>query len=168
MLRAMQGYGNSVDPALARVLRGPLAKELRRSIERFLDRHGMSPSRFGREAMNDPRFVGERLRNGKRVRLHAADRARTFMGEPAFGPVLIFETRTFLEMTGLKAWAAGYYSIRQRAFVKRLLDGGSPLLKTIDRFRRWMHRQLQPAEREALWQAVARALASAAERTEKE
>lgn len=157
----MQGYVYSVDPALARVLRGPFAKELCRSIERYLEDRDMSASRFGREAMNDPGFVSRRLGNGTRVRLHSADRARSFMGEQAFGPVLVCETRTFLEWAGLKAWSAGYYAVRQRAFVKRVLAGGSPLLKTIDRFRRWMHRQMQPAEREAVWMAVAGAMGHA-------
>ena len=46
-------------------------------------------------------------------------------------------------------------------FIKRLFAGGSPLLRTIDRFRRWMHRQLQPTERDAVFLAVARSLAKA-------
>lgn len=33
-------------------------------IGRFLRRSGMPPTRFGREALNDPRFVSD-LRNGR-------------------------------------------------------------------------------------------------------
>ena len=40
---------------------------LLRRIERFLRRSGSSPTRFGREAVRDPRFVVD-LRNGRRPR----------------------------------------------------------------------------------------------------
>jgi ketosteroid isomerase-like protein len=40
---------------------------LRQRIERFLKRTGMTPSRFGREVLNDSHFVSK-LREGRRVR----------------------------------------------------------------------------------------------------
>ena len=73
------------------------------------------------------------------------------MGEQEFRPVLVRETETFLDVSGLEGWTVGDFAIGQRVFIKRLFAGGSPLLRTIDRFRRWMHRQLQPTEREAVF-----------------
>ena len=40
---------------------------LLRSIEKHLRAHGLSPARFGRDAMGDPRFVFE-LRGGREPR----------------------------------------------------------------------------------------------------
>lgn len=154
----MQCTGQTLDPALWRLLRSAFATELCRSIDSYLDRRGMSASRFGREALNDPCFVGRRLGNGRRVKLATADRARGFMGERRFRPVVVCETESFLALSGLEGWTVGDLALGQRAFVRRLFAGGSPLLKTIDRFRRWMHRQLQPREREAVFAAVAAAL----------
>ena len=36
-------------------------------VERLLRKSGIKPSQFGREAMNDPRFVRD-LRNGRQLR----------------------------------------------------------------------------------------------------
>lgn len=33
-------------------------------VEKFLKRTGMAPTRFGRDAVNDPRLVGD-MRNGR-------------------------------------------------------------------------------------------------------
>lgn len=41
--------------------------DLLRSINRYLEASGVKPSRFGREAVGDPRFVFD-LRNGRSVR----------------------------------------------------------------------------------------------------
>ena len=38
--------------------------DLHRRIEKYLRRTGMKPTRFGREAVRDPRFVFD-LRNGR-------------------------------------------------------------------------------------------------------
>lgn len=40
---------------------------LRRRIELYLRKHAMAPTRFGREAVNDPRFVSD-LRKGRELR----------------------------------------------------------------------------------------------------
>ena len=36
-----------------------------RRVERFMKRHGVTPSRFGKEAVNDPNFVFD-LRSGRK------------------------------------------------------------------------------------------------------
>ena len=105
MFAAMQAPNFTIDPALARVLRSSFARELCRSVEAYLDRCSMSASRFGREAVNDPSFVPQRLGDGRRVKLNTADRARGFMGEQTFRPVLVRETETFLDISGLGACA---------------------------------------------------------------
>lgn len=51
---------------------------LLRRIERFLKRTGMSRSRFGRLAVNDPRFVFD-LHNGRTPRPNAEARVEHFM-----------------------------------------------------------------------------------------
>lgn len=159
MFAAMQTPSHSVDPALARLLRGSFAKELCRSVRSYLNRRGMSATAFGRAAFGDPGFVQRRLRNGRRVRLGTADVARRFIGEPTFRPVVLCEVKAFLALTGVKGWKAGDWAVHQRAFIERLFAGASPWLMTIDRFRRWMHAQLRPADRDAVVEAVARQLA---------
>lgn len=51
---------------------------LRRRIELYLRRNRMSPTRFGREAVNDPRFVFD-LRNGRELRETTAQRVSTWL-----------------------------------------------------------------------------------------
>lgn len=47
-------------------------------IERHLRRHDIPATRFGREAVNDPRFVLD-LRNGREPRPETRDRVLAFM-----------------------------------------------------------------------------------------
>ncbi|NVD43661.1 hypothetical protein HUV48_01345 [Altererythrobacter sp. HHU K3-1] len=49
-----------------------------RSIEQFLRKHNMAPTKFGRLAAHDPRFVLD-LRNGRTPREHTARRIEEFM-----------------------------------------------------------------------------------------
>ena len=154
----MQTRDAIFDPALARLLRGSFAKELRRSIEAYMRRCGMSASAFGLAAVGDAAFVSRRLRRGRRVKLDTADRVRLFLGEQAFRPVLLYEMEAFLAVSGIAGWIAGEQAVRQRSFISRLRSGASPLLRTIDRFRRWMRRHLRPAQRDAAMAAVCRAL----------
>ena len=42
-------------------------------IERYLRNSGVAPTRFGRDAVNDPRFVLD-LRNGREPRASTAER----------------------------------------------------------------------------------------------
>lgn len=52
-------------------------------IDRFLQRTGMPPTRFGRLAVNDPRLVGD-LRRGREPGVATVRRVRDFIrGETA-------------------------------------------------------------------------------------
>lgn len=51
---------------------------LLRTIERHLSRTGGTPTRFGRDAIGDPRLVGD-LRNGRELRPLTAARVRAFI-----------------------------------------------------------------------------------------
>ena len=51
---------------------------LLRRVERHLRRHGLAPTRFGREAANDPRLV-EDLRNGRQAGTRMAARVTAYM-----------------------------------------------------------------------------------------
>ncbi len=53
---------------------------LLRKIEVFLRRTGMPPTRFGRLATHDPRFVLD-LRNGRMPRPHTEERVEHFMNK---------------------------------------------------------------------------------------
>jgi 2,4-dienoyl-CoA reductase-like NADH-dependent reductase (Old Yellow Enzyme family) len=55
-----------------------MVMHIARRIERFLRRHGMSATRFGREAMGDPRFVFD-LRNGRELRDSTAARVAAWL-----------------------------------------------------------------------------------------
>lgn len=49
-------------------------------VDSFLSRSGMSPSAFGREAINDPNFVSD-LKKGRMPSLGLVDRIHDFMRE---------------------------------------------------------------------------------------
>lgn len=51
---------------------------LLRTIEQFLKRTGTPATRFGREAVGDPRFVGD-LRNGREPRDRTEQRVRDYL-----------------------------------------------------------------------------------------
>ena len=51
---------------------------LLREVERFLRRNGTPATRFGREAMGDPRFVFD-LRNGRDPRPETVERVRAYL-----------------------------------------------------------------------------------------
>jgi hypothetical protein len=48
------------------------------SIEKYLRRSGMPPTRFGREVMGDPRFVLD-LRNGREPRAATVSRVASYL-----------------------------------------------------------------------------------------
>lgn len=48
------------------------------TVDAFLERTGMAPVTFGREAMNDPHFVRD-LRNGRRLWPETEAKVRAFM-----------------------------------------------------------------------------------------
>lgn len=51
---------------------------LLREIEKFLHRNGTAPTRFGREAVGDPRFVFD-VRNGRDPRPRTVARVLAFL-----------------------------------------------------------------------------------------
>jgi hypothetical protein len=53
---------------------------LLRRIERHLRASGMPPTRFGREALQDPRFVFD-LRRGRELRPETVDRVASFLDQ---------------------------------------------------------------------------------------
>ena len=53
-------------------------------IERHLRNTGVAPTRFGREAVNDPRFVLD-LRNGREPRRETADRVSSYIARQNLG-----------------------------------------------------------------------------------
>lgn len=61
MFAAMYAFPQSDERALARMVGGSFGKELRRSVDTYLGRTGMTPSRLGLEAVNNSKFVSERV-----------------------------------------------------------------------------------------------------------
>jgi hypothetical protein len=55
-----------------------IAPVLLREVEKFLRQNDTPPTRFGREAMGDPRFVFD-LRNGRDPRPQTVARVRAFL-----------------------------------------------------------------------------------------
>jgi hypothetical protein len=51
---------------------------LGRRIELYLRRSRMAPTRFGREALGDPRFISD-LRNGRELRQKTAERVAAWL-----------------------------------------------------------------------------------------
>lgn len=54
--------------------------ELLREVEKFLRAHGTPPTKFGRQAMGDPRFVFD-LRAGRDPRPRTVARVRAYLRE---------------------------------------------------------------------------------------
>ena len=111
-----------------------LDEHLRRKIKAWIERHGLSAARFGRDALGDPGFVGA-LRRGRRVRLATADRVLVFMGEAPLGPVFRSEVESYLAANGNKLHLLGEEALGDPSFVSRLRRGASPRLATIERVR---------------------------------
>ncbi len=51
---------------------------LLRTIERHLERTGLTPTRFGRESIGDPRLIDD-LKNGREPRARTAARVMAFI-----------------------------------------------------------------------------------------
>ena len=115
-------------------------EQLITDIEAWITRRGLSPTRFGRDALGDPGFV-EALRSGRRVRLATADRVLTFMGEAPLGPAFRGEVESYLAMSGTKPHVLGEEVLGDPSFVSRLRWGASPRLATVERVRAWMAAQ---------------------------
>jgi hypothetical protein len=51
---------------------------LLREVEKYLRHNGTAPTRFGRDALGDPRFVFD-LRNGRDPRPQTVERVRAYL-----------------------------------------------------------------------------------------
>ena len=152
----MQTRTYIADRELQRLFHGSFTGEFRRSVRAFTKRRRMSLSTLGRLALNDPNYAKRHLGKGLGVQLATADEIRRYMDMPQFRPFLMSELWAFLDLTGLKPWQVGEWALREARFIRRLFGGASPYLSTIDRLRRWMHRQLRPEQLDAVLLAVAR------------
>ena len=120
---------------------------LRRAVDTFIRRNGMSLTGFGQAALGDPSF-GAALARGRSPRLDTADRLLAFMGMDPVGPAFRREVETFLAATGVKLSELGRGVTGNPSFVAWLRRGGSPRLATVDAARAWM--AAQPGGAEAL------------------
>lgn len=59
--------------------------DLLNQIETYLAQHRMPPSRFGRLAVGDPRFVDD-LRGGRLPRAKTRERVSAYLGDALKGP----------------------------------------------------------------------------------
>lgn len=151
----MESPAPFIDRDLKRLLESSFEDELRRSVQAYIERQGVSPSRFGRVAVGDPNLVTERLKPGKSVVLDTADRVRRFMGELEFRPLLCWELDAFMDVTQVKPWMLGQRALAQSKFVAQVREGGSPRLATVERCRAWMREQVREDELWAIHTAVA-------------
>lgn len=58
--------------------------DLLQDITKFLEETEMTPTRFGRLAIGDPRLVGD-LRNGREPRRRTRERVRAFIAQQVQG-----------------------------------------------------------------------------------
>ena len=107
----------------------------------------MSMRYFSVLAVGDSGFIGCRFNRGCSARLDTVDRAIGFMGEPVFRPFLLGELEAYLAITGIQAYVLGERGVGNPSFVCRFRSGRSPLLRTLDKARRWMHVNSTAAER---------------------
>ena len=121
------------------------AQDLRNTVRRFLKRTGIGPSRLGRAAVNNPSFVG-RFLNGSSPRLKTADRVLKAMGLEPIEPRFRREMKAYLMITGANRSAPGREVLKDTSFVRRVLKGRSPQLKTMDRVRDWMRQSTNVEE----------------------
>ena len=120
----------------------------------FLDRSPLNDGQFGRKAVNHGGFVAS-LRKGAIPKMDIADRALRFMGEPMIGPAFRAEIATFLVVTGTRGSTLGHRALENPNFVRRLNEGGSPRLDTVQKVRAWMRETASFGERAEIARAIA-------------
>lgn len=111
---------------------------IRQAIEAYLARTNMSAREFGVLTLGDPGFVSS-LKSGRSLRLDTADRVLQFMDEEPIGAKFREEVEAFLSRKDMKPYKLGEKALGDPSFVQRLMSGGSPQLRTVDRVRDWMH-----------------------------
>lgn len=122
-----------------RFLEVSLEQAFSRLVTEYRRSRCMSMRHFSLLAVGDPGFIGCRFSRGRSARLVTVDRALGFMGEPVFRPFLLGELEAYLAITGIQAYLLGERSVGNPSFVCRFRSGQSPLLRSLDRTRRWMH-----------------------------
>ena len=115
-----------------------LDDSIRETIGAYLARTNMSAREFGVLALGDPGFVSS-LKSGRSMRLDTADRVLQFMEEAPIGPKFRDEVEAFLSRTDMKPYKIGEKALGDPSYVQKLRSGASPLLRTVDRVRSWMH-----------------------------
>lgn len=58
---------------------GIIAKGFRKRVDDFLSASGMSPTRLGREAVNDPNIIFDIRKNRRQLTIETADRILSFI-----------------------------------------------------------------------------------------
>ena len=109
-----------------------LDARFRRSVTDYISLSGMKAKEFGVHAVGSSGFVA-RLNEMQSVSLDTADRVLDFMGETPIGPTFRREVEAFLEVTGIEETTFGVEAAGSAGFVKRLRNGVSPKLTTVDR-----------------------------------
>ena len=115
-------------------------KTLRRAIEAYIQRHGMTRTGFGKAALDDRSFF-TRFGRGSALSLDTADSLLAFMELEQIGPAFRREVEAFLAVTGIKASEFGREVTNNLSFMNWLRRGGVPRLPTVDKARAWMERQ---------------------------
>ena len=131
-----------------------LDDRFRDTVLGHLERTGLPGRRLGAEALNDPGFVAS-LKKGRRVGLATADAVLAAMGMAPVGPAFRREVEAFLTLTRTKAYVLGEASAHDAGFVKRLREGASFRLATVDKVRSWMASHADGAGLRAMRRAVA-------------
>ena len=123
------------------------AQYLKDAVKAFIEGGSkLSPSGMGRMLFGNPSFVRVLLGGKRTPRLDTADRVLHFMGMELIGPRFRKEVEAYLKVTGAKPSAVGQGAVKNRSFVKRLQEGSSPRLKTVDRMRAWMRKNATAEE----------------------
>ena len=120
------------------------------SVEAFRARERLSARAFGAAALGNPDFIESLLRRGTELRLDTLDAVLAFMGEAPLGPLFACEVGAYLGITGTGAHRLGLGAVDDVSFVRRLRVGEAPLLREVDRVRRWMGMHSSAAQRRAI------------------
>ena len=131
-----------------------LDDRFRDTVLGHLERTGLPGRRLGAEALRDPGFVAS-LKRGRRVGLATADAVLAAMGMAPIGPAFRREVEAFLTLTRTKVYVLGEASVHDAAFVKRLREGASLRLATVEKVRSWMASHADGAGLRAMRRAVA-------------
>ena len=114
-----------------------LKTDFQRKVTAYLERTGVNGRQLGISALQSFGFVS-RLNRGRYPNLTNADRVLRFIGEPPIRPTFQREVEAFLRVTGMSVTKFGDAAAGSQEFVKKLRNGASLHLATVDRVRQWM------------------------------